>query len=59
MMECRFIDSEIYTIAKLLRHIYSSSHDRGTCNAFENANDLEVYSVTLISFLGNLISYNL
>lgn len=43
----------------MLHHIYSSSHDRGTCKALENANDLEVYFVTLISFLGNLISYNL
>lgn len=43
----------------MLHHIYSSSHERGTCNAFENANDLEVYFVTLISFLDNLISYNL
>lgn len=59
MMWCRFIDSKIYTFAKMLHHIYSSSHDRGTCNALENANDLEVYFVTLISFLGNLISYNL
>lgn len=43
----------------MLHHIYSSSHDRGTCKALENANDLKVYFVTLISFLGNLISYNL